>query len=1469
IAINQTDEPIELWLITPGIPLQGGVTYDISFFVNSPEKLDVFLGTSSMGRDGLENETLFFSGASATEETFTFKDQFTPATTDEYQLGFRASLLPDEFVEIDVIRVVEQGLPVISLAPEATGTESEGSVIFPVTFDPAPVGPIDIDYRIINETTSDDDFAQNLAGTFTFSGDGVTTSTNFIVYLVDDDLPELEETFQLVFESASDGYIYAGEARGIIPRNNFVTIFTEDFEDATALEAPGWTISDTGNPGNSWEFQFDVSYGTYPAPSLTRDFDGRYAHIHSYSQLTSSGLPERVGGYLESPPFSTEGYGVVRLSYTYSVRRFTLFPQEARTEVSVDGGSTWTTVAEYNPDQSNYFALMSIEHEEINISPIAAGYPDVRIRFYYDDLGYLNGLFGVDDIEVIAAPLAPDVRTIDLEVITPTFEEGESLVFDVFLDAPNDSDNDITMKYLVHGLVDQDDFAGPLSGTLRFSPGEDSKTVTIPSVDDDIVKGDKDMVIELSNIGGRAIFGATGGMGSAWLLRDPADLGPPLSETRVYVNLVRDFGPFSQGSLMTGSLDRMDLLTPVEELFPVASAMDPLPDDPDSFYGYDIQDDLLYRYSLSTGSLVALGAPDLSDGMHVGPFGSTINGLAFSPLGGAYALSEEFFLDSLKFTRLISFDATTGVGTEIDRLLVLPGYIAFRGDNDLVIDSNGTFYTVFLPEPVTEPLLLRIDPETALVDIIGVGMGFTARSTNIGLAIDPVTDSIFMVAESTETQGALALYYVDKDTGVAAMRSLVGTNAPQFQVSAFTIVDDKTPPPSVLTISGATATKGDGSNTTMEFTIGVFPPLDTPETVDITLVDQTAKAGIDFIDSSAGGVVVPAGVSSFTFPVEIIEDLLPKTEKTFAVVLSNPSGTMRLSPINSATGTIPEKNYVTIASFDFNDDPIGEPPVGWHQGRADDFDVPPDFFFHVGVEDQETSSESVNLSGGDGTPFAFINVERILGGRFTNPIPTNQAFIAPPVDTTGYPLGVVLRADIIVTRGGTFSVLARDGAAEGPWITLLTETTLPRDQHIFQLPTEVISTATEIAFTFASEGTLGGVAIDNVVFLGGALPPGSSALELVGINIREGNSGEIAENPLLVLTHALTNDLEVDYEITGGTAINGIDYNIPETGTIIIPAGQTTVPFPLNVVGNDIAELDKTIEISFVRTSEPIFFFYNRSEYVVTIENDDLPALGNMIAYDTNESLFYEIDSTDGTLYPFLETDRKFIGMDFFSDDLDTLFILETNENIHQVATLDLSSTDFPITIGPVITGEVDVEERLAEMAYDPANERMVVSTFTPSGVFRYYDLDLESGVKTLLATFEISDGILPVTIGFDGTGQPYTTGASFPGFAAGFYALDLAAETVELIGPTGVGNNGFAQGMLLDWDYATSTMRAIYYWQDEEGGRLDQHYGTFNTETGLFTSIVENTDETYFTGMAVRSAPSRANEVGEQWMIH
>jgi len=79
-------------------------------------------------------------------------------------------------------------------------------------------------------------------------------------------------------------------------------------------------------------------------------------------------------------------------------------------------------------------------------------------------------------------------------------------------------------------------------------------------------------------------------------------------------------------------------------------------------------------------------------------------------------------------------------------------------------------------------------------------------------------------------------------------------------------------------------------------------------------------------------------------------------------------------------------------------------------------------------------------------------------------------------------------------------------------------------------------------------------------------------------NANEPATDSATENIQIQLSQAAAFDVTVPYAVTGGTATSGSDFT-PPTGTIIIPAGTTTVNIPLQILADSLTEPAETVQL--------------------------------------------------------------------------------------------------------------------------------------------------------------------------------------------------------------------------------------------------------------------------------------------------
>lgn len=108
----------------------------------------------------------------------------------------------------------------------------------------------------------------------------------------------------------------------------------------------------------------------------------------------------------------------------------------------------------------------------------------------------------------------------------------------------------------------------------------------------------------------------------------------------------------------------------------------------------------------------------------------------------------------------------------------------------------------------------------------------------------------------------------------------------------------------------------------------------------------------------------------------------------------------------------------------------------------------------------------------------------------------------------------------------------------------------------------------------------------------------------VTLTASDHSAAEPADNGAFTLTRAgsTASALVVNYTITG-TATNGSDYQTLTTSATI-PAGQSSVTIPINVINDSTGESDETVTLTLVPSSN--YNFANQFSDTVTIHDDDV-----------------------------------------------------------------------------------------------------------------------------------------------------------------------------------------------------------------------------------------------------------------------
>ncbi len=372
-----------------------------------------------------------------------------------------------------------------------------------------------------------------------------------------------------------------------------------------------------------------------------------------------------------------------------------------------------------------------------------------------------------------------------------------------------------------------------------------------------------------------------------------------------------------------------------------------------------------------------------------------------------------------------------------------------------------------------------------------------------------------------------------------------------------------------ISVAPATSYEGDGEPKSLTFLVTLSARAVVAVSVDYAADDDTAKAGVDYVATS-GTVTFAPGQTSASVDVPILGNKAVEPDRRLVFSLSNPSGAAL--GFGQASGTILDDD--TGKTFiDFASDPgdyIG-------QGRTFtltplDGTITPTHWGTGGVTIQFRGSTWWDLifTPPTGTPLVPGVYE--LAGR--DPTPTRPGF-----DVSGDGRGCG-------GNTGRFVVLEAKYSPAGDVQALA----IDYEMHCYgQAP-----------------ALFGSVRFNSLVERGPYLSAAPAA-------VFEGDGEPQYLGFRISLSKRVATDVSVDFATGGGTAVAGTDYEAA-AGSVVIPAGQTGAQVGVRVLGNKVAQPDRTLLLTLANAVGAPFGF---AQATGTIFDDD--AIRTLIRLDSQE----------------------------------------------------------------------------------------------------------------------------------------------------------------------------------------------------------------------------------------------------------
>ncbi|MEC4983930.1 MAG: Calx-beta domain-containing protein, partial [Oscillatoria sp. PMC 1076.18] len=1107
--VNDDDQPVIS--ITPATISQnegntGTTTYTFEVTLSAPASQAVTVnystndGTATVGNnDYVDNDGSITFAVGETIQTITV--EVNGDTTFEPDETFSVSLdsvtgdatIDPNADESTATIVNDDGLPNLTI-DDITVDEGEGVAVFTVFLDTPSSENVSVDFTTVPGTATEDDYTPT-NGTLSFApGETVATIT---VPIVDDLLDEFDETFSIQLDNPSNATITDDTATAAIADDDEQPNLSID--DLTVNEDDGnvlFTVSLDTPSGKD----ISVDFTTVNGSAGNGDFTPTSGTVVIPAGQTSVNIPVTIlNDSLDEPDetFTIELSDPSNANIADDTATGTILDDDGQPNLTIDnisvneddGVAVFTVSSDAASGQEITVDFTTVTGtateadftENSGTVTIAPGETSttITIEITDDNLDEADETFTVALTAPSNANIVDDTGTatildddgkpnlvIDDAIVN---EDDGVVVFTINLDAP--SGQEISLDFnTVEGTATNNDFT-PTTGTLTIPAGQTTATITVPIVDDNLDEPDESFSIQLTNPNNVNLSDDT-----ATATIDDNDGLPEISIDDVTV---------SEGD--------------VEAVFTV------------SLTGETSQD-VIVDFTTNDESAIASSDYTSTSGSVTITAGETSATITVPILDDLIDEPGETFTVDLSNPINAEIVDNQGVGTITDN--DLPVEISI--DDITVNEADGIAnFTVSIDQAISQAVtvdfttadgdaIAEIDYRTASGTIV-IPAGQTTTTISVNLVEDQINepDETFSVNLTNPSSNAR----FGDDTGIA------------------TIIDDDPTPTLSFENLNVIVNEEDG---TITFTLVLDTPSQQDISVDFTTNNGTATGGQDFTPTS-GTINIPAGQTTATITIPILEDLNDEPAEEFTVSLSNPVN-VRIED-EPATGTIIDNDLpVEIA--------IDDVTVNEAEGVAT---------FTVSIDQAISQAVTVDFNTGNG--------DAIANNDYT---PTSGTLTISPGETSAT-VSVEILQDEINEPDETFNLNLSN----------------PSNNARFGDNTGIATI------------------IDDD-------PTPTLSFENPNVTVNE-TDGIITFT--LVLDTPSEDDISVDFTTNDGTATGNQDFT-PTSGTINIPAGETSVTITVPILDDDLEEPSEDFTISL---SNP-----------VNVRLDDATATGTILDDETD-----------------------------------------------------------------------------------------------------------------------------------------------------------------------------------------------------------------------------------------------------------
>ncbi|HKB19631.1 MAG TPA: Calx-beta domain-containing protein, partial [Gaiellaceae bacterium] len=356
------------------------------------------------------------------------------------------------------------------------------------------------------------------------------------------------------------------------------------------------------------------------------------------------------------------------------------------------------------------------------------------------------------------------------------------------------------------------------------------------------------------------------------------------------------------------------------------------------------------------------------------------------------------------------------------------------------------------------------------------------------------------------------------------------SNATISDAQGLGTITDNDPLPA-LSINDVTVTEGNAGTVAATFTLTLVPVSGRAVSVNYATANGTAQAPADY-QAASGTLTFAAGQTTQTVTVLVNGDLLEEADETFLVNLTGPTN----ATLSDAQGVGTITNDDALPSFSIDDVTVTEGDTGTTNAN-----------FTVSLNAPSGRTVSVSYATADGTAHA-PNDYQAAGDRLT--------FAAGQTTKT---VTVLVKGDLLNENNETYFV-----NLSGP-----TNATITDGQGI-------------------------GTIVDD---------DGLPSLSINDVAVTEGNSGTVDATFTVTLSAPSAQSVSIGFATHDGSAHAPDDY-FSTGGNLVFNPGQTTKTVTVQVRGD---LLDEPDENYFVDLSGPVNATIDDGQGLGTIRDDDAP----------------------------------------------------------------------------------------------------------------------------------------------------------------------------------------------------------------------------------------------------------------------